>query len=111
MSSFDPEVEDTVVTKRQEKTEEKVEEPPLYKVVLHNDDFTPMEFVVSVLLEVFHFSRMNAVMTMLKVHIQGTGVIGVYTYEIAETKVMKATRIAGEQGYPLLLTIEEDIKQ
>ena len=86
---------------------EKVEEPPLYKVLLHNDDFTTMEFVVWVLESVFNMSEEQAIQVMLNVHLRGTGVAGIYTYEIAETKVEKTTALAREHEYPLLVTMEE----
>ena len=66
---------------------EKVEEPPLYKVLLHNDDFTTMEFVVWILESIFNMPEQQAIQVMLNVHLRGTGVAGIYTYEIAETKV------------------------
>lgn len=86
---------------------EKVEEPPLYKVLLHNDDFTTMEFVVWVLESVFNMSEEQAIQVMLNVHLRGIGVAGIYTYEIAETKVEKTTALAREHEYPLLVTMEE----
>jgi ATP-dependent Clp protease adaptor protein ClpS len=86
---------------------EKVEEPPLFKVLLHNDDFTTMEFVVWVLESVFNMSEEQAVQVMLNVHLRGTGVAGIYTYEIAETKVEKTTALALEHEFPLLVTLEE----
>jgi ATP-dependent Clp protease adaptor protein ClpS len=88
-------------------SEEKVEEPPLYKVLLHNDDFTTMEFVVWVLESVFRMPEQQAIQVMLNVHLRGSGVAGVYTYEVAETKVEKATTLAREHEYPLLVTMEE----
>ena len=86
---------------------EKVEEPPLYKVLLHNDDFTTMEFVVWVLQSVFNMSEEQAIQVMLNVHLRGMGVAGVYTYEIAETKVERTTALAREHEYPLLATMEK----
>ncbi len=88
-------------------TREKVEEPPLYKVLLHNDDFTTMEFVVWVLESVFNMNEDQAIQVMLNVHLRGLGVAGIYTYEIAETKVEKATALAREQEFPLLVTMEQ----
>jgi ATP-dependent Clp protease adaptor protein ClpS len=88
-------------------SEEKVEEPPLYKVLLHNDDFTTMEFVVWVLESVFRMPEQQAIQVMLNVHLRGSGVAGVYTYEVAETKVEKATTLAREHEYPLLVTMEQ----
>jgi len=85
---------------------EKVEEPPLFKVLLHNDDFTTMEFVVWVLESVYNMAEEQALQVMLNVHLRGIGVAGIYTYEIAETKVEKTTALAREQEYPLLVTME-----
>src|SRR5215218_10448273 len=82
--------------------EEKVEEPPLFKVLLHNDDFTTMEFVVWVLQSIFNMTEDQAIQIMLNVHVKGTGVAGVYTYEVAEMKVSKTTDLAREHEYPLL---------
>jgi len=88
-------------------TREKVEEPPLFKVLLHNDDFTTMEFVVWVLESVFNMPEEEAIQVMLNVHLRGLGVAGIYTYEIAETKVDKASALAREQEFPLLVTMEQ----
>jgi len=87
--------------------EEKVEQPPLYKVLLHNDDYTTMEFVVYVLESVFSMPEEQAVQVMLNVHLRGIGVAGIYPFEIAEMKVGKATALAREQEFPLLVTMEE----
>ena len=87
--------------------EEKVEQPPLYKVLLHNDDYTTMEFVVHVLQSVFSMAEEQAIQVMLNVHLRGIGVAGIYTFEIAEMKVEKATAMAREQEFPLLVTMEE----
>ncbi|HEV7240220.1 MAG TPA: ATP-dependent Clp protease adaptor ClpS [Thermoanaerobaculia bacterium] len=88
-------------------TRDKVEEPPLFKVLLHNDDFTTMEFVVWVLESVFNMPEEQAMQVMLNVHLRGIGVAGIYTYEIAETKVDKTTALAREQEFPLLVTMEQ----
>lgn len=87
----------------------KLERPPLYKVLLHNDDFTTMEFVVFILQTVFNLGESDAVRIMLNVHQQGIGVAGVYTYEIAEMKVDKVTNLAQANEFPLLCTLEEDV--
>ena len=85
----------------------KLKRPPLYRVILMNDDYTPMEFVVEILQSVFGMERTNATRVMLEVHTKGKGVCGVYTYEIAETKVAQVTGIAQQQQHPLLCTMEE----
>ena len=85
---------------------EKTEEPPLFKVLLHNDDYTTMEFVVWVLEAVFNMTEEQAIQVMLNVHITGVGVAGIYTFEVAEMKVEKTTALAREQEYPLLATLE-----
>ena len=89
-------------------SETKLEKPPMYKVVLHNDDFTTMEFVVYVLRTIFHRSDAEAFTIMLKVHTEGIGIAGVYTYEIATMKAEKATNLARAREYPLLCTVEEE---
>src|SRR6266704_2774890 len=86
--------------------QEKVEEPPLFQVLLHNDDYTTMEFVVFVLESVFNMPEDQAVQVMLNVHVKGIGVAGVYTLEIAEMKVAKTTALAREHEFPLLVTME-----
>ena len=89
-------------------TQQEVKKPPLYKVLLHNDDYTTMEFVVYILQTVFHKAESSAVRIMLAVHQQGVGVAGVYTYEIAEVKVDKVTELARANEFPLLCTLEEE---
>ena len=86
----------------------RVEKPRLYKVLLHNDNYTTMDFVVSVLRNVFNKSTVMAVQIMLAVHRQGVGVAGVYTYEIADDKVAKVTELARASQFPLLCTLEEE---
>ena len=87
--------------------EEKTEEPPLFKVLLHNDDYTTMDFVVHVLQTIFNMAEDQAIQVMLNVHVKGIGIAGVYTYEVAEMKVAKATAAAREQEFPLLCTMEK----
>ena len=96
----------SVVEETESKT--KQERPPLYKVLLHNDDFTTMEFVVFILQTVFNHGESDAVRIMLNVHREGIGLAGVYTYEVAEMKVDKVTSIAQANEFPLLCTMEED---
>ena len=86
---------------------DKAEEPPLYKVLLHNDNYTTMDFVVWVLQSIFNMAEEQAIRVMLNVHVKGIGVAGVYTYEVAETKVMRTTDLAREHEFPLLCTMEK----
>ena len=85
----------------------KLKRPSLYQVILINDDYTPMEFVVEVLESVFSMERPNATRVMLEVHTKGKGICGVYNFEIAETKVAQVMSIAQQQQHPLLCTMEE----
>ncbi|MCP5144324.1 MAG: ATP-dependent Clp protease adapter ClpS [Gammaproteobacteria bacterium] len=85
----------------------KLKKPPLYKVVMLNDDYTPMEFVVHVLENFFNLDRMLATRIMLEVHTKGRGVCGVFTHEIAETKVSTVNAYARENQHPLLCTLEQ----
>ena len=87
--------------------EPEVKRPPMYRVLLINDDYTPMEFVVDVLETVFGMERNKATRVMLEVHTRGKGICGVFSYEIAETKVAQVTSIAQQQQHPLLCTMEE----
>ena len=90
-----------------EKARPKLKPPPLYKVVLLNDDYTPMEFVVQVLEYFFGMNREKATQIMLHVHTRGRGVCGVFTREIAETKVAQVNDYARTHNHPLLCTMEE----
>ena len=85
----------------------KVKPPPLYKVVLLNDDYTPMDFVVIVLQTVFGLSREKATQVMLQVHREGMGVCGTYTREVAATKVDQVINLARKHQHPLQCTMEE----
>ncbi len=86
----------------------KLEKPKLFKVLLHNDDFTTMEFVVFVLQYVFSRSDAESFTIMLKVHNEGVGIAGIYPYEIATMKSEKAMNLAKAREYPLLCTVEEE---
>jgi ATP-dependent Clp protease adaptor protein ClpS len=86
----------------------KTQKPRLYKVLLHNDDYTTQEFVIHLLMEVFHKDLTEATAIMLHVHTKGLGVAGVYTRDVAETKVETGTKLARESGMPLLLTLEAE---
>jgi len=83
-----------------------VQEPPLYKALLHNDDYTSMEFVVSILENIFHKSPQEATRIMLNVHEKGIGVAGVYTREICETKIALVHELARQNEFPLRCSME-----
>jgi len=82
-------------------------EPIKYKVLLHNDDYTTMEFVVEILMDIFHKSLLEAEQIMLNIHRVGKAVCGTYTYDIAQTKVYQVKQLAKKSGFPLLATLEE----
>ena len=90
-----------------EEARPKLKKPPLFRVVLLNDDYTPMEFVVEVLEQVFGMDRPKATRIMLEVHTKGKGICGVFTYEIAETKVAQVSSYAEQNQHPLMCTLEE----
>jgi len=90
-----------------EKVDDDIQEPPMYKVVLFNDDFTTMDFVVMVLMVVFHRSLDDAKNLMLAVHKKGSAVCGIYPYVIAETKVAQVQSMANQYKYPLRCAAEE----
>lgn len=90
-----------------EEARPKLKPPPLYRVVLLNDDFTPMEFVVDVLQTIFSMERTGATQVMLEVHTKGKGICGVFSFEIAETKVAQVMNLAKQHQHPLLCTMEE----
>jgi len=105
MGNYSPEAEDAV----RSETLEDVREPSMYRVLLHNDDYTSMEFVVDILQFVFNKSMEQATLIMLKVHNEGIGLCGVYTYEVAETKVGAVETLARENGFPLKCSMERDL--
>jgi ATP-dependent Clp protease adaptor protein ClpS len=88
--------------------DEDTTEPPMYRVLLFNDDFTTKEFVVQILMDVFGKSQAEAVQLMWRVHHKGVGVAGIYPLEIAETKVKVVKMTARESGFPLKLTLEKE---
>ncbi len=90
------------------KEREKTDKPRLWKVVFHNDDFTTQEFVVEVLMRFFGHDRTGATRVMLLVHHTGAGIAGVYTREVAETRVRQATEYAETAQHPLLITMEPE---
>ena len=85
-----------------------LEEPKMFKVFLHNDDYTSMDFVVEILMGIFHKSHAQAEQIMLQIHEKDKAVCGVYTFEIAQTKVEQVKQKAKQNEFPLLATIEED---
>lgn len=89
------------------RTDEKIREPKLYKVLLHNDHYTTMDFVVEVLVNVFHKTASEATKIMMEVHNKGMGIAGVYTYDIAMTKIEAVHTLAKSSGYPLRCSAEE----
>lgn len=91
-----------------EKTRNLIKEPKRYKVIMHNDDFTTMEFVVSILIDIFHKSNAEAEKIMLFVHQKGQATVGLYPYDIAMTKAQEAMIRAKQEGFPFRLTVEEE---
>jgi ATP-dependent Clp protease adaptor protein ClpS len=97
-----------IVTKPRTKTQPKIERPKLYKVILLNDDFTPREFVVTVLKGEFKLSEDQARRVMIIAHQRGVCVVAVFTRDVAETKATRATDAAKAKGYPLMFTTEPE---
>jgi ATP-dependent Clp protease adaptor protein ClpS len=97
-----------IVVERRTKEQVKTRKPPLYKCILLNDDYTPMEFVVEILKSVFHKSQADATRIMLHVHQNGMGIAGVFPYEIAETKVRTVEELAKENQFPLKCVMEKE---
>jgi len=91
-----------------EETRSTTKRPSLFRVVLHNDDYTTMEFVITVLESIFHKSPAEAHRIMMQVHTRGHGVCGAYPFEVAETKVSLVHDAAHEEGYPLHASVEEE---
>jgi ATP-dependent Clp protease adaptor protein ClpS len=105
----DPKVRDRVSPEPE--IAERVEHPKLWKVLLHNDDYTTQEFVVWVLETVFNMAHADAFAVMMHVHQSGIGVAGLFTRDVAETKVKATQRLAEQHEYPLLVTIEPDTQE
>jgi ATP-dependent Clp protease adaptor protein ClpS len=104
MNDYIPEIEEEADSD----VKDDVREPPMYKVLIHNDDYTTMEFVVEVLMLIFNKSPEEAVGIMLNVHRKGIGICGVYTFEVSETKVNTVHSIARQNGFPLKCTMEKE---
>ena len=92
----------------QTRPKEQTRRPPLFRVLLHNDDYTTMEFVVWILETVFHHDETTATRIMLHVHKNGIGVAGIYTHDIAETRAARVEALARTHEYPLRCTVEEE---
>ena len=107
MSQREREERETGIALR-EKEERKVSRPRMYRVLLHNDDYTPMDFVVRLLRTVFRRSESDATAIMLHVHNSGVGIAGVYTHEIAETKVVQVHLLARQNEVPLIASMEPE---
>jgi ATP-dependent Clp protease adaptor protein ClpS len=95
-------------TNVKEETTIKLKLPKMYHVILNNDDYTSMEFVVEVLVKIFHKNATEATIIMMDVHEKGKGVVGVYTYDIAMTKSIQVEEMATEREFPLRVSIEEE---
>ena len=98
-------METNIVTKQKDQI--KIKKPKHYKVVMYNDDYTTMEFVINILVSVFNKKLIEAEKIMLDVHEKGKGVAGIYSHDIAITKVSTAMSMAKEKGFPFKLTVEE----
>jgi len=104
MSPSTPDVNESALSE----VRDRITEPPMYKVLIHNDDFTTKAFVVDVLIGVFNKSMDEAMRIMWQAHQSGTGLCGIYPLEVAETKVRMVTDAARENGFPLKLSVEEE---
>jgi ATP-dependent Clp protease adaptor protein ClpS len=91
-----------------EKIKVEIKEPSTYKVIFMNDDFTPMDFVVGLLVEIFRHSEKTAHDITMQIHEEGAGVVGEYSYEVAEQKALEATQLCKHNGFPLRIKLEEN---
>ena len=89
------------------KNDQEIREPKMYRVILHNDDYSTMDFVIEVLISIFHRPAADATRIMLDVHIKGKGICGVYTYDIAATRVVRVHQLAKKREFPLKCSLEE----
>ncbi len=103
VDNISPEIEESALSD----VREEIKEPSMYRVLLHNDDYTTMDFVVEVLMTVFQKSMEEAILIMLNVHRQGTGMCGLYTLEVAETKMNFVHALARDKGLPLRCSVEK----
>ena len=104
INDYNPELEEDVISE----TRDEIDEPAMYKVLLHNDDYTTMEFVVEILMLVFKKTPEEAVKIMLSVHNKGIGICGVYPFEVSETKVKTVDALSRDKGFPLKCTMERE---
>lgn len=104
VDNISPEIEESALSD----VREEIKEPSMYRVLLHNDDYTTMDFVVEVLMTVFQKSMEEAILIMLNVHRQGTGMCGLYTLEVAETKMNFVHALARDKGLPLRCSVEKE---
>lgn len=100
---------DSESTITESRTEQQLEKPRMWRVLLHNDDYTTQDFVVWVLESIFHKPRGEALSIMLSVHRSGMGIAGVYTHDVAETKLKSTKQVAEEHEFPLLVTMEPEV--
>lgn len=96
------------LTKKRQSTDSVILKPSKYKVIIYNDNTTPVEFVIALLVTVFRHNETSAIDITMKVHHEGFGIAGLYTHEIAEQKVIEGTDAARNQGYPLVLKVEKE---
>jgi len=99
-----PEIEESILSD----TKDEAKEPSMYKVLLHNDDYTTMDFVVEILMTVFNKSMEESILIMMSVHRQGIGICGLYTFEVAETKMNSVHALARGKGFPLRCSMEKE---
>jgi len=97
-----------IQTETKERIKQKLTEPKKWKVLVLNDDFTPFDFVIVMLMEIFHHSTERASSVTLQIHEEGAGVAGIYDFEIAESKCVEATKMARENGFPLQIKMESE---
>jgi len=103
-NNISPEIEESALSD----VKDEVKEPPMYRVILHNDDYTTMDFVIEILMTVFQKSMEESILIMLNVHRQGRGMCGLYTLEVAETKMNSVHAFAREKGFPLRCSVEKE---
>jgi ATP-dependent Clp protease adaptor protein ClpS len=101
-------VQEDIKVKTHSKVEVASYEPSMWKVIFHNDEVTPMQFVTQCLIEIFHKTEEQAVTLVKSIHDQGKGIAGIYPYDIAETKSLETTEVARSNNYPLKVSIEKE---